>query len=171
VSSDKLSASQTNTQHNTTQQNKTQRNSSQDKKRYCAQRPISRGFRRYRGQKQGKIRQMMIDSGFCAIDPSQKATCFFEYTGQFLCEKSLDQAIELINRRGEVSERSERALMKTRIRATTKLTLFSIFWLAHAPPPCFIKNAHNLASLGAALAIFGRGRSKQRGRGEGSQAG
>jgi len=44
---------------------------------------------------------------------------------------------DITNERGEkcgtiflqVSERSELALMKTRIRATTKLTLFSIFWL------------------------------------------
>ena len=34
------------------------------------------------------------------------------------------------NGRGQVSERSERALIKTRIRATTKLTLFSFVWLA-----------------------------------------
>ena len=36
--------------------------------------------------------------------------------------------------KGEVSERSERAMMKTRMRATTKLTLFSFFWLARLPP-------------------------------------
>ena len=72
-----------------------------DKKRYCAQRPISRGFRRYRGQKQSRVRQMMVDSGHCAIDPTQKAFCYFEYTGQFLCEKSLNQAIELLEKRGE----------------------------------------------------------------------
>ena len=34
------------------------------------------------------------------------------------------------NGRGQVSERSERALIKTRIRATTKQTLFSFVWLA-----------------------------------------
>jgi len=34
----------------------------------------------------------------------------------------------------QVSERSERAFRKTRIRATTKQTLFSIFWLARLPP-------------------------------------
>ena len=46
----------------------------------------------------------------------------------------------------EVSERSERALMKTRLRATTKLTLFSFFWLAPFPPaPLKMR----LASLGA----------------------
>ena len=44
----------------------------------------------------------------------------------------------------EVSERSERALMKTRIRATTKLTLLSINLLARLPPAPL--NAHNLAS-------------------------
>jgi carbonic anhydrase len=47
---------------------------------------------------------------------------------------------------------SERAFWKTRIRATTKLTLFPSIYIrfAHSPPPCSIKNAHNLASLGEA---------------------
>ena len=44
---------------------------------------------------------MMIESGYCAMDPSQKAMCFFEYTGQFLCEKSLSKAIELLEERKE----------------------------------------------------------------------
>ena len=35
------------------------------------------------------------------MDPSQKAFCYFEYTGQFLCEKSLKQAITLLEKRGE----------------------------------------------------------------------
>jgi len=49
-----------------------------------------------------------------------------------------------------VSERSERALRKKRnyIRATAKLT-FILNFLARSPPPCSIKNAHNLALLGA----------------------
>ena len=44
----------------------------------------------------------------------------------------------------KVKERSERALRKTRVRATTKLTLFSIFWLARLPPAS-IKNAPRFA--------------------------
>ena len=44
-----------------------------------------------------------------------------------------DWVQDLPKTNAEVSERSERALMKTRIRATTKLTLFSIFWLARLP--------------------------------------
>jgi hypothetical protein len=67
----------------------------QERRRWDAQRPISRGFRRYRGQKQGRLRQMLVESGYCAMDPSQKATCYFEYTGQFLCERSLVKAIEV----------------------------------------------------------------------------
>ena len=59
----------------------------------------------------------------------------------------------------KVSERSERASRKTSILAmnpakwlqpptsTTKLTHSII--LTRSPPPCSIKNAHNLASLGA----------------------
>ena len=45
----------------------------------------------------------------------------------------------------EVSERSERALRKT--RATTKLTLFQLTYVrfAHSPPPCSIKNAPRFA--------------------------
>jgi len=63
----------------------------------------------------------------------------------------------------EIWKVSERALRKTRILATnpakwlqtaastTELTLFHsiLIRLARSPPPCFIKNAHNLASLGA----------------------
>lgn len=59
----------------------------QERRRWDAQRPISRGFRRYRGIQQGRLREMMVESGYCAMDPSQKSVCFFEYTGQFLCER------------------------------------------------------------------------------------
>ena len=55
----------------------------------------------------------------------------------------------------QVSERSERALMnedEKYMRATTNLSLFSIF-LARSPPPCSIKYAHNLALLGAACLL------------------
>tara|TARA_B110000305_G_scaffold13472_1_gene12676 strand:- start:242 stop:628 length:387 start_codon:yes stop_codon:yes gene_type:complete len=46
-----------------------------------------------------------------------------------------------------VSERSERALRRTRKRATTKLTLFlfNSFVSLHSPPPCSIKNAPHFA--------------------------
>ena len=73
----------------------------QERRKWDAQRPISRGFRRYRGIKQGKLRKMLVESGYCAMDPSQKASCYFEYTGQFLCERSLVKAIELLEERGE----------------------------------------------------------------------
>ena len=36
--------------------------------------------------------------------------------------------------------------------STTKLTLFHSIRVSRSLPPCFIKNAHNLASLGEALA-------------------
>ena len=44
----------------------------QERRRWDAQRPISRGFRRYRGKKQGYLRQMLVESGYCAMDPTQK---------------------------------------------------------------------------------------------------
>jgi len=66
----------------------------------------------------------------------------------------------------EVSERSERALRKTRIlkrwisrnfpqtaTSTTELTLFHSIRLARLVRSCFVKNAHNLASLGAARGV------------------
>ena len=63
----------------------------------------------------------------------------------------------------EVSERSERVLRKTRIRATTKLKLFSIFdSLASPPAPLKMR----LASLGAGVRLFSfrKGRNQDVGR-------
>ena len=51
----------------------------------------------------------------------------------------------------EVSERSERALMKTRIRATTKQTLFAIFWLARIPPDSLKMRTISLRSAPAQM--------------------
>ena len=68
-------------------------------------------------------------------------------------KEKLDRAVNAVETK--VSERSERALMKTRILAmkcsNTKLTLFYPIRLAHSFSfrSSFIKNAHNLASLGA----------------------
>ena len=73
----------------------------QERRRWDAQRPISRGFRRYLGQKQGLLRKMLVESGYCAMDPQRKSVCFFEYTGQFLCEKELVKAIKLLDGRKE----------------------------------------------------------------------
>jgi hypothetical protein len=73
----------------------------QERRRWDNQRPISRGYRRYRGMQQSKIREMMIESGYCGVDVTQKAVCYFEYTGQFLCEKSLRDVIRLMEVRGE----------------------------------------------------------------------
>ena len=56
----------------------------------------------------------------------------------------------------KVSGRSERTLMKTRVRATTKLTLFSIFWLARLPPAP-IKNAPRFARR--SYSRFGSGKT------------
>ena len=52
---------------------------------------------------------------------------------------------------GTRAKRSERALMKKKnnLQATTKLTNIIPNSLARSPPPCSIKNAHKLASLGA----------------------
>jgi len=50
----------------------------------------------------------------------------------------------------EVSERSERALSKKRIRATTKKTLFSILWLARLPPDPLKMRTISLRSAQAA---------------------
>ena len=59
--------------------------------------------------------------------------------------------LERIKAEKKVSERSERALTKTRIRATTKLTLFSIFLLARLPPdPLKMRRLASLAHAGSA---------------------
>ena len=68
----------------------------------------------------------------------------------------------------QVSDRSERALRKTRNiyepllnynynynYNLTPITYFQFVRLARLPPPCSIKNAHNLASLGAGADLPG----------------
>ena len=80
---------------------------------------------------------------------------------QSLAIKEMEQTAETYKNQAhdikqQVSERINSLLAcfeedENRIRATTKLTLFSIRLARFTRlPPCSIKNAHNLASLGAA---------------------
>jgi len=53
-----------------------------------------------------------------------------------------------------VSERSERALRKTSIRATIKLTYFLFHTFGSLPPPCSIKNAPRFAPCSFVGGLF-----------------